>query len=269
MADLQACVAGHTCLACNTHNSIFLVEHNEAYASMKQSKSHREKKSKTTSEPQVPNKQGDPLEKVKIDFPPIPVDSELGHKIIASACKKMSRPYIEESGCAVCGELKPVNTMSKLKSVKNLLHILVSPGITRKERKDTTSPIQEFSGPVLDYKCNKICDQCHKEIRGNKVPRLALARNLWIGSVPEELKCLRFVEKILIARVRHTCSFVKVASGMRKMKANVVAFESPIPKIHQILPPPWEDLDDVLAILFTGPCKPSQADLSRILFLIR
>ena len=53
------------------------------------------------------------------------------------------------------------------------------------------------------------------------------------------------------------------------MKANVVAFESPIPKIYQILPPPREDLDDVLAILFTGPCKPSQADLSQIPFLIR
>jgi len=91
---------------------------------------------------------------------------------------------------------------------------------------------------------------------------LALARNLWIGNVPEELKCLRFVEKILIAHVCHTCSFVKVASGMRKMKANVVAFESPTPKIYQILPPPREDLGDVLAILFTGPCKPSQADLN-------
>ena len=165
MADLQAHVTGHTCLACNTHNSIFLVEHNKAYASMKRSKSHREKKPRTTSEPQeVSNKQGDLLEKVKVAFPPTPVDSELGHKIIASACKKMSRPYIEEAGCAVCGELKPVNEMSRLKSVKNLLHILVSPGVTRKERKDTASPIQEFSGPVLDYKCNKICDQCCKAI---------------------------------------------------------------------------------------------------------
>ena len=96
-----------------------------------------------------------------------------------------------------------------------------------------------------------------------------MAQNLWIGTVPEELKCLRFVEKILIARVHHTCSFVKVASGMRKMKANVVAFESPIPKIYEILPPPREDLDDMLAILFTGPCKPSEADLTHIPFLVR
>ncbi|KIM35725.1 hypothetical protein M413DRAFT_79111, partial [Hebeloma cylindrosporum] len=199
---------------------------------MKRSKQYRADKAKLSSDkPELPSERPEFLSK-KPEFPPAPVDSNLGHKIIASACKKMSRPYVEESGCAVCGELKPLNEMSKLKSVKNLLHVLVNPGVTRRERKDNTSPIQEFSGPVLDYNCNKICDQCRKAIRANKVPRLALARNLWIGDVPEELKCLRFVEKMLIACVRHTCSFVKVASGMRKMKANVVAFESPIPKIY-------------------------------------
>jgi len=103
----------------------------------------------------------------------------------------------------------------------------------------------------------------------NKIPKLALANNLWIGNVPDELKCLRFVEKILIACVRHTCSFVKVASEMRKMKANVVAFESPIPQIYGILPPPQDDLDDVLAIMFTGPSKPSQNDIGRTPFLVR
>ena len=55
---------------------------------------------------------------------------------------------------------------------------------------------------------------------------------------------------------------------MRKMKANVVAFESPIPKVYNVLPPPRDDLDDVLAILFTGPAKPTHKDLSRTPFLV-
>lgn len=45
--------------------------------------------------------------------------------------------------------------------------------------------------------------------------------------------------------------------GMQKMKANVIAFESPVAKVYHELPPPREDLDDILAILFTGPCKPT------------
>ena len=271
LADLQIRVTGHTCLVCNTHVSVFSAENNIAYTAMKRSQRNRETKTKAPSNTtqEFSNIQKDSSENATIEFPPPPVDSELAHRIIASACHKMDSSAIEESGCAICGELKPLKGMSKLKSVKNLLHILVSPGVTRKERKDDSLPVHQFSGPVLDYKCNKICDDCRKALRTNKIPKLALANNLWIGNVPEELKCLRFVEKILIARVRHTCSFVKVASEMRKMKANVVAFESPVPRIYEILPPPRDDLDDVLAILFTGPCKPSEADISRTPFLVR
>lgn len=47
------------------------------------------------------------------------------------------------------------------------------------------------------------------------------------------------------------------SSGLWKMVANAIAFESPVAKVHNILPPPIEDLDNVLAILFTGPCKPT------------
>jgi len=56
---------------------------------------------------------------------------------------------------------------------------------------------------------------------------------------------------------------------MRKMKANIVAFESPVLKIYNILPPPREDLDEMLAILFTGPCRPTKEDFARTPFLVR
>ena len=53
------------------------------------------------------------------------------------------------------------------------------------------------------------------------------------------------------------------------MKVNVVAFESPVPKIYAMLPPPHEDIEDVLAILFTGPSKPTPEDFARTPFLVR
>ena len=91
----------------------------------------------------------------------------------------------------------------------------------------------------------------------------------WIGKVPPELLELRFIEKLLIARLRHNCCFVRVASGMRKMTSHVVAFQSPTPKMYETLPPPVEDLDEVLAILFTGPTKPTQKDFERTPLLVR
>jgi hypothetical protein len=136
----------------------------------------------------------------------------------------------EEVGCAVCGELRRRDKTSRLKSVKKSLSILEVAGVTRIERATNSMPIKEFKGPVLDYSCSLICDGCRADVRNGKVPRLALARGLWLGKVPPQLSCLSFVEKLLVAKVRHTCAFVKVASGMRKMKANIVAFESPVPK---------------------------------------
>ena len=89
-----------------------------------------------------------------------------------------------------------------------------------------------------------------------KIPKNALASGLWVGDVPSVLSELRFVERLLIAKVQHNVCFVKVASGQRKLVSHVIAFESPVRKVYNRLPPPREDLDDVLAILFTGPVRP-------------
>jgi hypothetical protein len=62
------------------------------------------------------------------------------------------------------------------------------------------SPIKEYKGPALDYSCNSICNGCHGASKGKSTK---------IG-------------------IRHTSAFVKVASGMRKMKANIIAFEPPV-----------------------------------------
>ncbi|KAK0431125.1 hypothetical protein EV421DRAFT_1893411 [Armillaria borealis] len=101
------------------------------------------------------------------------------------------------------------------------------------------------------------------------MPEHALARGTWLGEVPPVLQDLTFMEKMLIARMRHTCAFVQISTGMRKMKANVIAFENPTPKIYDILPPPIEDIQEVMAILFTGPAKPTLDDFKRTPVLVR
>ncbi|EIW60995.1 uncharacterized protein TRAVEDRAFT_76781, partial [Trametes versicolor FP-101664 SS1] len=53
------------------------------------------------------------------------------------------------------------------------------------------------------------------------------------------------------------------------MSANAVMFAQPIGKAYSKLPPPREDMDECLAILFIGPCKPTEKDLKRTPFVIR
>jgi uncharacterized Fe-S cluster protein YjdI len=277
IAHLLASTENHSCLVCSKYSSIFVANKNSTQLGSDCVTKSRENHTSKKKSKSYSNYSGSSHSKVKTrnisdhlnQFPPTIADNDLCHTIALNACKKMNKSNIEEAGCAVCGELTPVRNLSRLKNIKKILHILTTPGVTCVERKNKDSPLREYSGPVLDYTCNRVCDHCRRCIRKGKVPRLALANGPWLGKIPDELKSLTFVEKLLIARVRHTCSYVKVASGIRKMKANIIAFESPIPKIYNILPPPRDDMNDVLAILFTKPCKPTPEDLKRTPFLVR
>ena len=131
-------------------------------------------------------------------------------------------------------------------------------------------PVRKFKGPVLDYSCSRVCEGCRWLLQEEKVPCDALANGLWLGAVPDELLCLSFVKKMLVACVRVNSCFVRVASsGLRKMASHVIASESPVPKIYHHLPPPVEELDEVLAILFTGPCKPTEKEFQHTPLLVR
>jgi hypothetical protein len=202
-------------------------------------------------------------------FPSPPLSTGLAYQVITDFCKDSAPSILEEAGCVVCGLLTPVSKLTRLKSVKGMLKVLDVQGITRVERKSVSDPIRGYKGPVLDYSCNKICDRCRSSIQRGNLPDFALARGIWIGNIPKELSELRFIEKLLVARLCHNCCFICVASGMRKMTSHVVAFQAPIPKLYNALPPPIEDLDEVLAILFTGPAKPTQKDFQRTPLLVR
>ena len=92
---------------------------------------------------------------------------------------------------------------------------------------------------------------------------------MWLGEIPEELQQLSFAEKLLIGRVRHNRCIVRVGKGMHKMIANAVMFEHPMQKIYTVLPPPIEEMDEVLAFIFTGPCQPTEDDFRRTPLLVR
>ena len=56
----------------------------------------------------------------------------------------MNKSNIEEAGCAVCSELTPVRNLSRVKNIKNMLHILSTPGVTRVERKNINSLLRDI-----------------------------------------------------------------------------------------------------------------------------
>jgi hypothetical protein len=142
-------------------------------------------------------------------------------------------------------------------------------GFTRKESEYAAEPISELDGPAIDASSDYICISCKDKVRLKRLPKFALADGLWLGKIPDELQQLRFAEKLLIGWVRHSRCVVCVAKGMHKMIANAVIFEHPMQKIYTVLPPPIEEMDKVLAFIFTGPCQPTADDFCRIPLLVR
>jgi len=201
-------------------------------------------------------------------FPPVPPSSELCQKIISEFCADTSPDVFEEAGCAVCGKLTPICEMEELSEVENI-SLLKADGVTRKVRYKSSDPVKELRGHILAPDCSKVCHICVKSLENQKVPTLALANSLWVGKIPNELKDLTYAEQLLIARVRHNRCIVKVSSGMSKMRANAISFSNPMPKIYNILPPPIEEMDEVLAFIYAGPCKPTNADFQQTPLLVR
>ena len=262
----------HVCEKCPTYITIF-----ETLISKKEQKKLQRKKAKkkryeSVDLPHNVNKNVETLPNCEDDlglvFPPLPSDRADSHKIITAACKRFQPELFEEDGCAVCGQLVPLSSLTKLSAMKNYLHILEAPGITRQERHISSDKLCEYPY-AIDHSCQNICNLCRSSIRHSKVPKMALANGLWLGPVPEVLSSLRYIEKMLIARIRHSVCSIRIASGMRKMKAHAIAYQQPIPKIYDILPPPKADIEEVIAIMFTGPCKPTLADFKRTPFLVR
>ncbi|KAJ7111510.1 hypothetical protein C8R44DRAFT_633233 [Mycena epipterygia] len=136
-------------------------------------------------------------------FPPRPLSYRERHGIISRYCQKMRPMTFVEHRCAVCGWLVSRSRLTPMSLFKGDLNILTVKGVTRKERFDTSDPIEELDGPILADGCTHICVDCESSLNNYVVPKLALARHNWIGRIPDQLKDLKYAEQIMIARVRH------------------------------------------------------------------
>lgn len=202
-------------------------------------------------------------------FPPPPPSKLLIHRIISKFCKETSPDSFIETGCAVCGELRPISELTLLDQTKSDITLLVGEDVTRLQRRKVSDPILEIKGPILDMNCKHICVDCESSLISGKIPLRSLANGLWIGDIPDELKDLSFAERILIAKVRHNRCVMRVSSGRIRMRANAVMFSNPTVKVYHKLPPTLDELDEVLAFVYIGTCKPTDADFERTPMLVR
>jgi hypothetical protein len=159
--------------------------------------------------------------------------------------------------------------LTALDEYEGSLRLLIRSGVTRKERFKSTDPIEDLEGPVLAEGCTHICVDCETSLNNGVVPRTALVRHNWIGTVSTQLQDLTYAESIMIARVRHNRCVVRVNSGRVRMSANAIMFSQPVLSIFNALPPSKKDMNEVLAFVFMGSAAPTQQDFDRTPMLVR
>jgi hypothetical protein len=159
-SKLPVCLEHHNCLACNLYTSVFRVnkiaqvKEKERQQCLRNSRKCTDTMQKDSLAYTIPEVQA------SHSFPPKPLDLKLSHQIISRFCKDSSPGCLEESGCAVCGQLTPRTALSNLKSIANQLHVLESEGGARKERKKVSEEIGNLAGPIIDHTCDQICESC-------------------------------------------------------------------------------------------------------------
>jgi len=274
LKNAQILLQDHKC-QCGVFMSVFTPYKVASNAERQQTwyQNHKEKRAECNKHPEYQkshkkSSQKYYLSKKDVKFPPAPPSVELFHNIVSNFCADTSPEMFEEAGCVVCGKLTPICEMEERSEIENISLLKVD-GVTRKARCKSSDPVRELRGPVLAPGCTRACSICLESLGEKKMPTLALANGLWIGEIPDELQDLTYAEQLLIARVHHNRCIVKVSSGMSKMRENAISFSNPMPKIYNVLPPPVEEMDEVLAFIYTGPCKPTKADFKRTPLLVK
>ncbi|KIK84219.1 hypothetical protein PAXRUDRAFT_152932 [Paxillus rubicundulus Ve08.2h10] len=134
--------------------------------------------------------------------------------------------------------------------------------------------------------CGNICHDCLSDLMSNKLPKFALANNMWIGNIPQELSILSLPERILVS-LYYPAAYVVKLYPKRKgaihwdprslnygVHSNVSTYHlntSDVAKMvdGQLLPPTPRILTATIGVTIIGPknlperCMPSMLIVSQ------
>ncbi|KAJ3558572.1 hypothetical protein NM688_g846 [Phlebia brevispora] len=205
-------------------------------------------------------------------FPPRKPSISLLADIARGWVEDCQESVLAEAPCAVCAQL----VLEVEREVMDLQH--ESFDILREHEQDVVSwrcgvanertilcQSAVDSTKNIAYVCKKCYNALYKQF---VMPRCALANGLWLGPVPEELSELTMIEKCMVARYRHNVCVVTLDNGARKLAANAVVFSQPVAKFCRVLPPSRDELSEVLIVIFTGSCVPTDEEWKRTPLLI-
>jgi hypothetical protein len=215
------------------------------------------------------------------NFETVPIDefmnvptTEQKKRCIRAFIEATSNASLVSAVCVVCARelMKNQGDEYPIFGIPNARTLLVSTG--------HIEPSELWEGMLLvrDHVRGKgkkgrgwVCDECRNSLIQDKLPKLSLANNMWIGHAPLSLQSLTIPEQLLIARHYPRCYVFKLYPRnsnipihpdqlQRGMSGNVSLYELNTSAIVQMLegnlmPQECKILASVLAVSFIGTKK--------------
>ncbi|KAJ3558871.1 hypothetical protein NM688_g667 [Phlebia brevispora] len=212
---------------------------------------------------------------------PQPISSSLKQKIVKMFREATSSESLRSFTCACCAE-EVLSSKRQVVSVRDLpldllrchSDILDSPGtvidIPFREG-PLAGVLVDLDGVSVDRSRVQLCKPCASSLGRGRLPALALANRLYVGPVPDELKCLTDIEEVMISQCRAKCCIVRLKDDsvkingkrtldnmQRALKGNIIEYPQYPTKLLTVLPPPIEDVVKMVCIIFVGSEPPTR-----------
>lgn len=204
-------------------------------------------------------------------FPLAPCTTRKSAQIVQKWTDVTLAVAIAKSLCATCAQLVSTNTLVLLPLDDPGFEALFGRANDILPAQFWTEPLRLLCLSAVDYEKNVawLCQTCSHLVHVKKeVPFLSLANGLWLRDVLPELQDLCLMKKIIIACYWHNICIVTVSTEAKCMQGNAVVFLQPVMQFQAKLPLLHADLSEVVAIIFIGPCKPTEDEFKRTPMLI-
>ena len=107
-----------------------------------------------------------------------------------------------------------------------------------------------------------LCSTCHPRIMLGKRPPESLANFRWVGSVPDELKDLTWIEELLVAHAHLVGRVVRLQARNQSsyfgIKGHIILLPQDTTLLLDLLPMSPASLPDVVRVVWTGKSAPDR-----------
>ncbi|KAJ3567669.1 hypothetical protein NP233_g6214 [Leucocoprinus birnbaumii] len=222
----------------------------------------------------------DPSRVIERQYPP-----DVVKDVIRTFRRKTGNYALSSSCCAVCARDTPLVLLELFESA------LLIPNRHLLKPFRAHSEHRLFEGILLHGISSEggeanVCMECLNRLSSGRLPPLSLANNMWIGTVPFELRILTLAEKILIARYYVAAYIIKLYpkdpsvkywdsntlnSGL---KGNVSTYPLNAAELahylnQSIMPPPISILSETISVTVVGPTGFPERTLPDVLVVRR